>query len=361
MSYSSLTIRSTVNNFSDKTIPPLFLNIIVIITIPLMCKFIYNDLQQLSLLVEPSTSFNKVLEGARYVSTRSLGHISYLSASFLRFLYSLGVVYFYYFCKEYFYPQTSKINKILIAIISILAFLSSILSAGRSELLGMMSAYLFIFLIFYSKKYAWNDQNYRNKVLKILFRTGISFIVLFLVVGVFILNRTGGNQGETIVSNLFKYLGSSIGALDYFINNREIYPENHSFAQNTFLSIYSTLTSLGLYSGDRTVFLPFVRIANSSTNVYSLYYYFIQDFGYFLGVMFQFAYGYIFGVLYFYIKKRNFNRFTIIIYALFSQAIVMSFFAEQLFSVLTNHLVRIMIAFVLLSLIKILSISKIKF
>ncbi|HFR3977892.1 TPA: O-antigen polymerase, partial [Streptococcus suis] len=129
-------------------------------------------------------------------------------------------------------------------------------------------------------------------------------------------------------------------------------PLSSSFGQNTFLAIYSTLSSLGFYTDERLVFLPFVKIGNSNTNVYTLYYYFIQDFGIILGLLFQFFYGNIFGTFYNYIRKRNFGRFYILIYAFISQALVMSFFAEQLFSILTTHIIRIFFAAILIVIIE---------
>lgn len=342
----------------DEIYIPVWLTILLFLFILWGLNYIYRDLLNVSRIVEPSISFNKVLEGARYASTRSLGRISYTSATLLRIYYALGVVYFYYFCKSLFYTQRSNLYRYTLLGMSLLLLGSSILSTGRSELLGMVAAYLTLLLLFYSKCYAWENIKYRGKLLKIIIYAGFIFLGLFLIIGVFLLNRTGKNQGESLFDNLFKYLGSSIGGLDYFLNNRSLYGVSKSFGQNTFLSLYSTLTSLGIYTGTREVFLPTVNISGILTNVYTIYYYFIQDFGYFIGILIQFLYGSIFGYFYYFIKKRHFSKYFLIIYSLISQALIMSFFAEQFFSVLTNHIVRIGFAIVFLVIISISNLIK---
>ncbi|QHF55057.1 MULTISPECIES: O-antigen polymerase [Streptococcus] len=341
-----------------------FINQIVLICLIAFCLFmywyIYRDLQEISKLVESSTNFNKVLEGARYVSTHSIARIGYLAATFNRVNYSLGLVVFYYFCKQIFYPKSNSVSSLQLLIVSLLCLSGSILSAGRSELLGMLMGYVSIYLLFYSKKWTWEFSKYSSKILKYLIRVGIGFIFLFLIIGVFILNRTGANRGETLLVNLAKYIGSSIGALNYYLNNTSQYPENTVWGQNMFLALYSTLNTLGLYSGERIVFLPSTIIQGTTTNVYTIYYYLIQDFGIFFGIFTQMLYGFIFGSLYYFIKKRYFNKYAILLYATLSQAIVMSFFAEQFFSVFTNHLIRFFIVVVILVLISLTNRIRLK-
>lgn len=342
----------------ENTRIPIGLTICLFIVVCFGSLYIYRNLMTVSRLVEPSTAFNKVLEGARYASTHSIGRISYISATLLRFYYSLGVVYFYYYCKAIFYNQGTAVYRYITLLMSVFLLGTSILSAGRSELLGMISAYLILLLSFYSKRYAWSNIQYRGKVLKIILFAGISFLSLFILIGVFLLNRTGSHQGETLFSNLFKYLGSSIGGLDYYLNNRSLYSSPTVFGQNTFLALYSTLTSLGFYNGAREVFLPIVNISSIRTNVYTIYYYFIQDFGYFFGIFVQYFYGFLFGYFFYYIKKKRFGKYILIIYSLLSQGLIMSFFAEQLFSVFTNHIIRIFFAVVIVMTISFLNIIR---
>ncbi|MBO4109232.1 oligosaccharide repeat unit polymerase [Streptococcus suis] len=358
--FSNVLIKKQEKSFVDSS----YVNKLIVFFVIFLCLFMYwyifKDLQKISKLVEPSSNFNKVLEGARYVSTRSIARVSYLSATFNRVNYSIGLVFFYYYCKQIFYPNAKSVNSILLLIVSILCVSGSMLSTGRSELLGMVMGYVSIYLLFYSKKIAWDYPEYSLKLLRYLLRAGLGFIVLFMLIGVFVLNRTGGSQGETLLINLSKYIGSSIGAFDYYLSNTFQYPENSVFGQNIFLAFYSTLSSLGLYSGERIIFLPSTIIQGTITNVYTIYYYLIQDFGIIFGTLSQIFYGIFFGSIYYSIKKRFFNKYLIISYAIFSQAIVMSFFAEQLISVITNHFVRLFIAFAILIFIDLSNKIKIK-
>ena len=119
-------------------------------------------------------------------------------------------------------------------------------------------------------------------------------------------------------------------------------PEAHML-----LPIYGTLKSLGLSSHELTPFLPVVHFNDDKTNVYTIYYYFIKDFGYFSVLIFQLLYGFFYGSFYYSIKKRYFTPLKVIVFALFAYPLVISFFQETLLSLLTTHINRIIYAFVI--------------
>ncbi|HFR3978002.1 TPA: hypothetical protein ACHVI3_002201, partial [Streptococcus suis] len=106
--FSEFTIKTSSTIQKDISYIPTWLGVVFILVLPLLLFYVFRDLMNVSAIVEPSTSFNKVIEGARYATTRSLGRISYISANILRFFYSLGIVSFYYFCNAYFVTFQSK-------------------------------------------------------------------------------------------------------------------------------------------------------------------------------------------------------------------------------------------------------------
>ena len=110
------------------------------------------------------------------------------------------------------------------------------------------------------------------------------------------------------------------------------------------IAIYGTLKSLGLSNYDLTPFLPVINFNGDKTNVYTIYYYFVKDFGYLSILIMQLSYGFFFGSFYYSIKRRGFSPLKVIIYSLFAYPLVISFFQETLLSLLTTHINRIIYA-----------------
>lgn len=301
----------------------------------------------------------KTIELARHMTTNYDFSISRLSLNLLRINFSLGIVFFYFFCESLFSGKDTIVYKGKLLLISLTALGISLLSTGRTEMLGLISGYAVLYILFYSKYYSWKNRYYSWKLFRTLLTIGLVFIVLFIVVGTFVLNRIDNQSKLGFLDNLIKYMGSPIQAFDYFLKNSSLYDSNQIFGENTLIAIYGTLKSLGLSHYDLTPFLPVVNFNGDKTNVYTIYYYFIKDFGYFSILIVQILYGFFFGSFYYSIQRNSFTPIKVIVFALFAYPLVISFFQETLLSLLTTHINRIIYALVIYFLIKLM--SKIKF
>lgn len=324
-------------------------------------RYVYADLVYLaSQAKQDMNGVFKIIELARQITTNYDFATSRLSLNLLRINYAIGIVFFYFFCEALFTQKGQLFYKGKLILISILSLGVSLLSTGRTELLGLISGYGMIYMLFYSNYLAWSDSRYSRKLVSVLIKLGIGFLLLFMLVGNFVLNRIDGEGYLGTVDNLIKYLGSPIQALDYYLTHSDFYPANTVFGQNTLIAIYGSLRSLGLVDFVLTPFLPVVNFNGDRTNVYTIYFYFVKDFGYLSAAVIQFVYGFFYGSLYYIIKKVRFTPMWIITFALLTYSLVISFFQETLLSLLTTHINRIIYAFIIYFGIKLLSKIRVK-
>ncbi|QHF55055.1 hypothetical protein BZG42_06760 [Streptococcus sp. DAT741] len=117
---------------------------------------------------------------------------------------------------------------------------------------------------------------------------------------------------------------------------------------------------MGIFPERLSPFLPIINFYGTTSNVYTAYYVFIKDFGYFIAVVVQFLYGLFFGTMYYIIKKNLFSPLLIMLYGLLSYGMVIMFFQEAFVTLLTTHIIRVVFLFMWFLLIKILSVFKLK-
>lgn len=319
--------------------------ILVLLFLAFSVKTVYSELVYLATQSrQPISGIFKTIELARHMTTNYDFAISRLSLNLLRINFAVGIVFFYFFCESIFSDDKGIFYKGKLLLISLISLGVSLLSTGRTEMLGLISGYAVLYILFYSRYYAWADSHYSRKLFRALLTIGFLFIVLFIVVGTFVLNRVDNQSELGFLDNLIKYMGSPIQAFDYYLKNPSLYANNQVFGENTLIAIYGSLKSLGLSNYDLTPFLPVVNFNGDKTNVYTIYYYFIKDFGYLSILIMQILYGFFFGSFYYSIKRRGFSPLKVIIYSLFAYPLVISFFQETLLSLLTTHINRIIYA-----------------
>lgn len=296
--FSNSLVRNVDNN-RLRFLPPIskLFFIIVFVFFVVAYKILSEDAYRVSMYYSQlsgkplSSNLFTAIERARYMITNYDYSFSKGTANILRANYSLGILSFTYFCQEYFYGN-KLISRFLVLLVSVSSLFISLLSTGRTELLGLVSGYFVIFILYYSYKNIWTGNEQSGKLLKIILLYGFGSIVLFLVVGEFVLNRLGNSP----IDNLSKYIGSPIAGLDYFIKNKNHFNENSYFGENTFIAIYGTMKSLGLFPEKLSPFLPIINFYGTTSNVYTAYYVLIKDFGYFVAIIIQFIYGMFFGI-----------------------------------------------------------------
>lgn len=156
--------------------------------------------------------------------------------------------------------------------------------------------------------------------------------LLFFVTLSFILQSVRAVGEELSLVEMFSlYLTSSIVAFDYFVEPASAL----SFGENSLRFIYAVGYSLGISEAPIQTILDFVGIP-FPTNTYTLMYPFYKDFG-ILGIaLFSIIYGCIYGYLY--KKTRTGSKLGLIIYAIFLTFLLLEFFAELIFTNLSQTL-----------------------
>lgn len=353
--------RSSTPVYSLPKIPTLFFILTLIFSI-ITFWVVYKDAYRISIFYSRlsgkavSRSLFTVIERARYMTTNYDYSFSKGIANLLRANYALGILYFTFFSYEIFYGKSSLFYRFTLFIGAGIALFLSLLSTGRTELLGLFSGYFVIYILYYSKKNIWSNLEKQSKLLKIVFSYGIVSILLFLVVGNFVLNRLENSA----LDNLAKYIGSPIAGLDYYIKNSHNFADNRHFGENTFIAIYGTLKSLGFTTADISPFLPIISFYGTKSNVYTGYYVYLKDFGYTIALLVQFVYGLFFGSIYFYIKKVRFSPLLIMCFGLLIYGMVIMFFQEAFMTLLTTHITRLIFLFMWYFLVRFLSLFRFK-
>jgi oligosaccharide repeat unit polymerase len=153
--------------------------------------------------------------------------------------------------------------------------------------------------------------------------------------GASLLNKTGGSDfGSsdffTSISEIFVvYLLGSLPAFSGFL--REL--QEPTYGQELFRTVYVILYKVGITTQPPADLIKEFTNVPFSTNVYTIFQPYIQDFGYF-GLVFMIFIGYLNGYVYVGAFKRD-QEFMRVLYCLLMYPIFMSFFQDQYFSLLS--------------------------
>lgn len=217
----------------------------------------------------------------------------------------------------------------------LLGFLYAVLSTGRTN----------FFLILIMAFASIIVKNKKIKIFSLIKFFGLG-VLSFVLMGVF-LNK-GGDVDNSISQNfnlmIDSFLGYLIGplcSLDVFVNTSF----QLEYGQNSFRFFYAIFYKIGISSTPPSELVEsFVHIPYPS-NVYTIYKKYILDFGY-LGSLYVMS---LLGLVTTYLYKSSKKTHSIIIkyaYIISVYPIIMSFFNEQIFSILSQwiqHLILITI------------------
>jgi oligosaccharide repeat unit polymerase len=196
-----------------------------------------------------------------------------------------------------------------------LAFLSNLLSAGRTSIVILVFSLVFIYFI---------KKGIKIKIIFLsIFLTIFMFAVPALVLG------KGGSLQSGFFDNLITikesfqiYLLSGIVAFDQVIlNSGEI-----ELYDRSFLFFFNVLNSIGFAIDTPSIVQGYIETP-TVTNVYSMYFPYYFDFGFFGLTLVMFFLGFIFTIIY------NFAKITspefIMLYAITSSYLLLTTFTEQ--------------------------------
>lgn len=231
------------------------------------------------------------------------------------------LIYLSVFFQQYFYflynIKTKYSNTITFKRIGLILLinLTYILSSGsRAPLLGL----LMVIVIFHTK----NKKIIFLKFLKnIIFRVAL-FIPIFLFLGNLMKKGATVVKGGTIIY-LKKYIFGSLTTFDWFLNN----DYQLTYGKRIFRTIYAILYKVNISEPPISIVQKFSNISLSS-NLYTIFKPFIQDFDLIGGMFFIFMYGYMYGYIY---RKSKTSMLYGHVNILLVPTLIMSFSDETIF------------------------------
>lgn len=203
-----------------------------------------------------------------------------------------------------FFIEKDYIKVFLSLVIFLLSILISFSGGSRGS-----SLILIISLIFNSIL-----ESYKNNKLRKIKISSIIKVFLIIIVLLYLFKESAVILGQTQVADfsfsryILLYVGAQLKNLDMALTYQNIINSSNVFGQETFRSFvkfFSNLIGSGLY-GDYKLFLPFNYYNGISLgNVYTTFYSFLRDFGYFGVIICSMLMGVISEYLYYLAKKFN--------------------------------------------------------
>lgn len=176
------------------------------------------------------------------------------------------------------YYATKKHNRLVVFSI-LLVFFLALMGGSRGDAFRFLTALLCMIILLKRKI----QGSIKKGNTKLMARIGIGAI-LFVVLIV----NTRGYFGRTVDNSLpfwrpvFPYIGAPVANLNHFINNGTGFQSSVLFGQETFCNLYKYI-GMRLHKGAYiyNLNLPFLYQNGINTgNVYTMYYMFLEDFGF---------------------------------------------------------------------------------
>lgn len=200
-----------------------------------------------------------------------------------------------------------EISKWCVFIILYIPFM--VLTGGRQQFL-----YLIIFSVmsyFLISRRICIDKHSLRKEFTIIGSAVIIFLIFFLGIGV--INGKIGND-SSVLKVLVHYAGTNISAFDVYLNEMLI-PDNQYIGTLTLGSIYRFLQNIGFHGPQYIQYISvFTAFGPVTTNVYTAFFRYIQDFGCFGCALIMFILGFFYMFIYQRLYYYGLKNWMILIY-----------------------------------------------
>ena len=215
-------------------------------------------------------------------------------------------------------------------------------TTGRSAYIGFVAIAMFDIVLNYSQKHG-SIANKRVVVVGLV--SLLCVFLLFCVSGLL----SGRMQIESLFDTISIYAGSSLVCFDAFIVNG-VGPQSLLFAQSTFRGIYNILRYAGIPIPQYSQHLPFVYFNGYSSNIYTSFFPYINDFGFIGLILIEFLLGLLIGYCWKKACLGKGNSVMRFVYGrYFGYALVMFSIAESLSGeIALNSLVELLFTIVLI-------------
>lgn len=184
-----------------------------------------------------------------------------------------------------FRSNKCKSQKILITLNFVISIIGSLLTGGRTGILYKLISFFTLLYINFQYKYGWKGGLFPKKVMITIAIMGVMFVMFFAELG-YAIGRKETNTTRTTSLLFAIYCGAEIKNLDDYIK--------HSFSQGNETGLFAQYTLCGMYNNiiprgktdkdESRRFNPDLRFNRSWQyplgNMYTTYYNYILDFGY---------------------------------------------------------------------------------
>ena len=246
---------------------------------------------------------------------------------------AISYISIYYFMFGYFYNYNYKIWLIPM----LLYVISSAMDGSRTETFRFITAIMAMGYYAYKNRRGWQSGN--GVVLKNVF-ISLIFIAIIFVSFVFIVGREKTDFSiEYFVWIVFVYVGAPLFNFDYLLSG-SVDNNANLFGQMTFYPLINKLgEKLDIHNWIYKLDLPFTSYQNVELgNVYTTYYAFYYDFGFWGCIILTFIMALVLFGVYKYFMSGGVNKIKClpIMYAYLVNDIVMLPFSNRFYETLTN-------------------------
>lgn len=185
-----------------------------------------------------------------------------------------------------------------------------VLTGGRQQFMYLVMFSMVSFFLVYRKKH--KGASSLSKELAIIGIAIVAFMVCFLGIGI-INGKIGSNK--SFIDVLVHYAGTNISAFDVYINEMTI-PDTPYIGATTLTPVYGFLHAHGFNVPQFFQYITlFTAFGPVTTNVYTAFYRYINDFGYFGCALIMFLMGFFYTFLYRQLYHYGLKNWMILIYA----------------------------------------------
>lgn len=318
-------IKSYVQNYISHLRVNKTFTFCVVLFMAITTYFYYNHVYNLSLIAGNPGGISAMLSYARTMSPDDDGFVQLNSILNLSLIISqsFAYIYLYIYISNHQFRTRSK-NDIIYLIPVFFYFFQSILTTGRVKVLNIIIFVLVTSLVFYKWRVKSNTK-YTKKVKKVALTSLAIALIVFIVLDLSLRSSIYGTDWG-IAYQLSKYIGSSIKALDIYLNNIPNISQ-----PETMYNIHSILNRFGFEFNITSNALGSVRFGNVSTNVYTPIRRYINDYGFIGLITIQFLSGFCIQYFYNQISYRRRNDLGPLIYSYVVFFVFYSSFEERIF------------------------------
>lgn len=315
--------------------------LIFMATLLFCAYFSYREFLNLAGQVTKETEFSKMLKPFIYGLAHHDITLSRWNAYRFRFANGMAYLSILAIWLNIMSHQYKEVFKWGCFIILFIPFM--ILTGGRQQFMYLVMFAMISFFLVYRKTHSEKSLGKELAVIGVCFS---AFLFCFLGIG--LINGKIGSD-TSFMKVLVHYAGTNISALDVYINEM-VMPDTQYIGTTTLDPIYLFLNNHGVNVPRFYQYIPlFTHFGPVATNVYTAFYRYIHDFGYFGCGMVMILLGFIYTFMYREMYLHGLKNWMILVYASIAYPIFLMGREERFFNeILTTSRVSFIVGVLIL-------------